>query len=473
MNENDTIIAAATPQGFGMRAIVRLSGPDALRIAGACFEPAEDENWRKGFTVRTGSLNLARQKVHAPVALYTMRAPRSYTGEDVTELHVPGSPPLVDMILDELLQSFPDALRIARPGEFTQRAFLNGRIDLLQAEAVMAIVKARNMSELKAANAALMGSASRLVSDLRAGLLDLRAGIEAALDFEAQGIETVSRHDFLRDCRKLRENLAHGQGVESGTPPPDGRIGVAICGPPNAGKSSILNRLSGRRNAIVHQTAGTTRDPVEESVDIDGLHFTLTDTAGLNGFAAAPDAGNDAGSGAAGDIDAVAAGRAKNAFRNARLVVLVFDSATPVPSGWSDIGDYLEKDRTLCVLNKCDLPQVVSPGAFSDAVREVMRVSALSGEGLGKLKSAMAGMVLDGVVDASPADCLFNARQREAISRAVLRIIDAEQAVESGLGFEFAALDLQDAASALAEVIDGTGTGDVLDRVFSRFCIGK
>ncbi len=468
---DDTIVAISSPQGAAMRAIIRLSGPNALPVIEAFFEPDAGGDLRTGFSAPSGRWRLPGEKVSIPATLYVMRAPMSYTREDVMELHVPGSPALVEMVLDAILESFPDALRLAGPGEFTQRAFLNGRIDLAQAEAVLNIINARNKSELLAANAGLAGETSKTIQAVQNNIADLRATIEAALDFEAHEIEIISERDVLENCRKLRETLQDesGQRYEE---PAGARISVALCGPPNAGKSSILNRLSGKENAIVHPTAGTTRDHVQENIDIDGMSFAFCDTAGLEDLAAlrrgAPDTATD------GDgIGALAARSAANLIRGARIVVMVFDASVPVPGSWKDIVLQVEKSRLVCVLNKCDLPQEAAAGWLSEAATSIVRVSALYGDGIGELRSTIAKMVTEGEVDASPSGCLFNARQRESVREAIARIQDAEAAVGSGLGYEFAALNLQEASDALGRVTGAVGNRDVLNRIFSRFCIGK
>ncbi len=472
---DDTIIAVSTPQGFAMRAIIRLSGPDALTVAGTFFQPDHDSGRQSGFRACPGRLHLPGYGVSTPATLYTMRAPRSYTREDVTELHVPGSAALADMILDEFLEKFPEKLRVAGPGEFTERAFLNGRIDLAQAEAVLAVIRARSRSELLAANAALTGHASRITSSVQKGIAELRALIEAALDFESQGIEILARQDFLKRCGSLRSALSESFGEGGDAKAASDRIEAALCGPPNAGKSSILNRLSGHNNVIVHSTAGTTRDPVKEDVEIGGIPFSLTDTAGLDRLDTAFGLNSccDPLSAEGIDIDSLVARRAANTVASAGLVMVVFDISAPIPEVWKDIAVHLDRERTLCILNKCDLPRKADPSVLSDSVSSIIRVSAHSGAGFDTLKNAVVSMVTDGDIDFSASGSLFSARQREAAGRAISSLTDAQRAVEEGLGYEFAAVDLQDASGALERVTRGVDSQDVLDRIFSTFCIGK
>jgi tRNA modification GTPase len=460
MNETDTIVAVSTPAGYALRAIVRLSGPAALPTAARRFGPRElSADWQRSFRATAGVLRLDSERLEVPVVVYVMRAPRSYTREDVVELHLPGSPALLDMVLDDLLAGGAADLRLARPGEFTERAFLNGRIDLAQAEAVLAVIRARNEAELLAATAKLRGRVSEECAAVQNELADLRALIEAALDFAEHGIELVRESDFLERCARIRQRLA--AEVEKGRDElaSDGRVHVVLCGPPNAGKSSLLNRLAGREVALVHHAPGTTRDPVREEIEVEGISFALTDTAGLR-------------AGASG-VEEIAARRAAEAACSAQLVVLVLDGSAEFDPAPAAALREVDPKRILCVVNKCDLPQVLHEGRAAGAAGEVVHVSALTGEGIGDLRAALGRVVLQGRLDASAADCLFNARQREAVRRALRHIGEAEEAAREGMGYEFAAVGLRDATDALGEVTGQVGAQDVLSRIFSRLCVGK
>ncbi len=457
-----------------MRAIVRLSGPFSLHVADSMFiTDSGASSSPRSFSAAPGLFRLPEECLNVPAVRYTMRAPRSYTREDVVEMHVPGSPAVVDMVLDALLKSFPKNLRLARPGEFTRRAFINGRIDLAQAEAVMSVITARNKAELTAANARLAGNASDLAKAAENELFELLATIEAALDFDVQGIETMPEKDFLNRCRSLRERLSAESKKSRGELTGSDRLNVTMCGPPNAGKSSILNRLSGRKSAMVHKKAGTTRDPVSEYVEINGISFAVTDTAGVECPEPGPASDVKRSGGECEDIDALAAKRARDALESAQLVILVFDAGRPLPEGWKNIVAHIDRERTLCVFNKIDLPLEADPTPFSGKVRSTIYVSALKEEGIVRLKDAIERVVIEGGLDASPADRLFNARQREAIRQAVAHMKEAEQAVAEGLSYEFAAVCLREASDALAQVTGDTGNMEILDHIFSRFCIGK
>lgn len=466
MSTTDTIVAISSPAGYALRAVIRLSGPKAVEVVERCFDPGEvGDGWKDTYRTAEGRLVFSGDDLFLPVRLYTMRAPRSYTCEDVIELHLPGSPALLDMVLDELLEIGGEDVRLARPGEFTQRAFLNGRIDLSQAEAVLEVIRARSEEELLAAHSKLQGRVSSECEELQDKLADLRAEIEASLDFSHEDIELIETEEFLQQTNEVQERLVAEVKRGKGEMASDGRVHVVLSGPPNAGKSSLLNRLAGEDLAIVHDEAGTTRDAVRGEVEMHGVCFAITDTAGLwNGATTEAEVGG---------IEEAADEKARRLARDAQLVMLVLDGSRELRQGELDFAQHLSRERVVCVINKCDLPQVLQEEFLDEIAAETVHVSALTGEGMEELRAALGRTILEGRLDASAADSLYNARQREAVRKALQHIKESQMAVKDGLGYEFAALDLRQATEALGEITGQVESQDVLDRVFSRFCIGK
>jgi len=460
----ETIVAVSTPAGRAARAVVRLSGADSLKCIGERFAPdGGGQDWSKTFRVTRGEFTLVGEGVRVPALLYVMRAPHSYTREDVVEVHVPGSPALLEMILDDVLAFGPGEVRLAAPGEFTRRAFMNSRIDLAQAEAVLAVIRARSESELLAAARKLRGSVGQRCVALQERLTGLRVLVEAALDFAPHGIELITEREFLERCERLREEVSQEADKGKGELASNGAVHVVICGPPNAGKSSLLNRLAGAEKAIVHPRPGTTRDAVHAEVEVAGVFFRLTDTAGI------------ADSGALCGPELEAMRRARQYARSCQLLIVVLDGAASAPAGVRELAAMAPPQRVLCVINKCDLPQLLDEARLgaSEFAYETVHTSALTGEGLDALREALGRTVLEGRLDASAADCLFNARQRVALRRALEELARAEEAVRGGLGYECAAVNLREAADVLSEVTGQVTSQDVLGRIFSQFCIGK
>lgn len=399
-----------------MRAVVRLSGPRAVELAGA---------W--------------------PGAV-VCRAPRSYTREDVVELHLPGSPPLVRAAVARLVQA---GARPARPGEFTLRAFLNGRIDLCQAEAVERLIAAEGEDDRRAALDLLQGAFSRRLRRLEETLLDLAADAEAAIDFTDQDIEILSVPDAVRRADAARADLGDLLARTASRDVADARPVAALVGLPNAGKSALFNALTGA-DAIVSGVAGTTRDVLSAEVDV-GARVRLLDTAGRR-----PSEG----------LEAEAVRRAEEAAAGADLLLFVVDvtdaeRARPLePRG----------RPVILVFSKCDLA-AAEPLRTRFHTREVVCTSARTGQGVAELKEALRRRLAAG---AGGADARFRVSLRQqALLRGAAEALDRAAAVAPGLGMEFVALDVRAALEALGGVTGRHVDEEILNRIFSRFCLGK
>jgi tRNA modification GTPase len=454
----DTIAAVSTPAGSALRGIVRLSGKRALEIVEPLLDPPIRLRSLPAYSRIQATVRLPRWSVGVPVVLYVMRAPRSYTREDIVELHTIGSPMLQQMLLEELTAR---GARLAGPGEFTRRAFLNGRIDLAQAEAVMAVVRAQTDADLRVAVAQLTGAASRRLSDLRDDLLSLRACVEASIDFSDQGIELISASDIASALTKARAEIASLIGTGERTGSGKGGVATPIVGLPNAGKSSLLNRLAGGQRAIVTHVPGTTRDTVEATIEIDGIAFRLVDTAGIE---AAQDA-----------VRCSAVARSRDAMASAQLILFVVDAARGLDD--SDRKLWAERPPVPCILvaSKIDLPVAAQPDSMAlhlGAERHV-GVSAATGQGIDRLRAVMAAAVAAGEVDASAQPFAANLRQRDALRRADQRLAAALQLAQGDAGAELIALELREALDRVGELTGELADDHLLDLIFSRFCIGK
>jgi len=454
---DDTIAAIATPLGEGGLAVIRISGPRALAIADACFVPA-GKTARKPSTAPTHTIHygkIARKtKQVDEVMLAIMRAPRSLTCEDVVEITCHGGLLAAKAVLDTVLEN---GARLAQPGEFTRRAFLNGRIDLAQAEAVADLIHARTELALAAANEQLAGRLSARVNQLRDEFLKTLAHVEAHIDFPDEDIAPDTRQQLLARLEhgvtfmdELLRTANEGRILRRG-------IRAAIIGRPNAGKSSLLNQLLGHDRAIVSPVPGTTRDTIEETANIRGLPVVFVDTAGLR------DAGDD--------VEAEGIRRSREALARAELVLHVLDSSEALTAKDEQyLAEFAGKKRIL-VRNKTDLPpRLVVPGAIDAPVVEVCCVS---GNGIETLKDVIKSAVWAGEIRAEMLEVMINSRHQEALGRARAAARETIDALRAERTLELVAMDLRIATNAIGEIVGKTTTEDLLDSIFSQFCIGK
>ncbi|MBN2507538.1 MAG: tRNA uridine-5-carboxymethylaminomethyl(34) synthesis GTPase MnmE [Verrucomicrobia bacterium] len=454
---NDTIAAISTPLGEGGLAVVRLSGPHALAVADRCFRPsgaasvkptaAASHTIHYGHVVREG-------RVVDEVLLAVMRAPRTFTREDVAEISCHGGVLLAKLVLDTVLAS---GARPAEPGEFTRRAFLNGRIDLAQAEAVADLIRSRTELAAAAAREQLAGTLSRRIHRLRDDLLRALAHVEAHIDFPDEDIAPDTQAQLAGRLERaavfmddLLRTAGEGQVLRQG-------VRAAIAGQPNVGKSSLLNQLLGHERAIVSIIPGTTRDTIEETANIRGLPVRLVDTAGLRD---------------AGDVlEVEGMRRSREILARADLILHVLDASAPL--GPADARWLREFDarRRIVVRNKIDLGcRLQLPAGIASPVADV---SCLTGTGIDALKSAIQETIWSGAITAEMLQVAINARHEDALRRARDAVARTQAALGAGHTPELVALDLRLAVQAAGEVVGQTTTDDLLDAIFSQFCIGK
>lgn len=452
-----TIAAIATPVGEAGLAVVRISGPEALAVAERCFRPAGKEAVQPSaaatHTIHYGHVFRDGRNIDE-VLLSVMRAPRTFTREDAVEITCHGGILPAKLVLDTVLAS---GARLAEPGEFTRRAFLNGRIDLAQAEAVADLIHSRTELALRAANEQLAGKLSRRINELRDRLMHILAHVEAHIDFPEEDIAPDTWSQLvagLEQCLGFMEELLRtaneGQILRHG-------IRAAIIGRPNAGKSSLLNQLLGHNRAIVSAVPGTTRDTIEETANIRGLPVVFIDTAGLRE--------------ARDEIEAEGIRRSRQSLLKAELILHILDASQPLtPADTSFLEESAAKKRIL-VRNKIDLPrQLKLPPRLSELAVDVC---CLTGQGIEALKNAIKDFAWSGEIKAEMLEVMINSRHQDALNRARSAAARTLEALRSDQTLELVAMDLRIAANAVGEVVGKTTTEDLLDAIFSQFCIGK
>jgi len=453
----DTIAAIATPLGEGGLAVIRVSGAEAFAVADRSFHP-EGKNSLKPSAAPTHTLHFGKilrdGAVVDEVLLAVLRAPRTFTREDTVEISCHGGLLPAKLVLDTLLAN---GARLAEPGEFTKRAFLNGRIDLAQAEAVADVIHSRTELALAAANEQLAGKLSQRINRLRDDLMHALAHVEAHIDFPDEDIAPDTRAKLLQRLEdgiafmdELLNTANEGQLLRRG-------IRAAIVGRPNAGKSSLLNQLLGRDRAIVSHIPGTTRDTIEETANIRGLPVVFIDTAGLRE--------------ARDEIEREGIRRSRESLAQAELILHVLDASELLTDADKKyFAEFADKKRIL-VRNKTDL--AVKLELSGEPGVSAVDVCCLSGQGIEALKDAIKNLVWSGEIKAEMLQVAINSRHQNALHRARAAARQASDALAANATLELVALDLRIAANAVGEIVGKTATEDLLDSIFSTFCIGK
>jgi tRNA modification GTPase len=452
---DDTIAAISTPLGEGGLAVIRISGPEALRIADQSFRPSGKSSLSPS-AAPTHTLHYGQivRQGHAvdEVLVAVMRAPRTLTREDVVEITCHGGLLPAKMVLDTVLEN---GARLAMPGEFTKRAFLNGRIDLTQAEAVIDLIRARTDAAVAAANEQLAGKLSRRINQLRDRMMLVLAHVEAHIDFPDEDIAPDTRGQLVQKLEQsaafmdeLLRTANEGQILRRG-------IRTAIIGRPNAGKSSLLNQLLGHERAIVSAIPGTTRDTIEETANIRGLPVIFIDTAGLRE--------------ARDDIEVEGIRRSRQSVARADLILHVFDASEPITATDQLYLDEFAGKKRILIRNKADLP----PRLALPEDLQGIDVSCVTGAGIEALKDAIKELVWAGEIRAEMLEVMINSRHQEALNRARSATLRAMEALRAELPIELAAMDLRIGTNAIGEIVGKTTTEDLLDSIFSQFCIGK
>jgi len=448
--QNETIAAISTAPGIGAISIVRMSGDDALKILKKIFQPVENKPF-KSHTIRYGKIYENDQLIDEVLVSY-FKAPKSFTQENMVEINTHGGHYVAQKVLSLCLEK---GARLAEQGEFTERAFLNGRIDLTQAESVLDMIESRSELSLKLATQGLSGKIRGFIDRLRNDLLQLIAQIEVNIDYpEYDDVAELTDTTLLPEAKKIKKEMAaileksiYGQIIRSG-------IKTAIVGRPNVGKSSLLNALINEEKAIVTDVQGTTRDLVEGFVNVGGITLHLMDTAGIRNT-------DD-------KVEKIGIEKSKKAILEAELVLLILDQSEPLTAMDKDLLKLTEQKQRIIILNKDDLPSQLEL-TFADAIL----MSVLKKTNLDVLEQRIQSLFLDGQIKIDEGIYLSNPRQVQKLKEALLKIDQAIQTAEQAYPVDMIEMDIKAAWEILGEIIGETSDTALIDALFSQFCLGK
>jgi tRNA modification GTPase len=448
---NESIVAVSTPPGRGGIGIVRLSGPHALEIANALLTL---RNPLAHAQARFAEIHdpETREKLDEAITTY-FAGPNSYTGEDLVEIAAHGSPVVLELLVRLALQR---GARLARPGEFTERAFLSGRIDLTQAEAVRDLIESQTLYQARVAAGQMGGALSRRIQPAKQQLVELIALLEAGIDFAEDDVDVTPNAEIMARIgavaaalEPLERSFERGRIVHRG-------LTLAIVGRPNVGKSSLFNRLVERERAIVTATPGTTRDLVTETVSLGGIPVQLVDTAGLRE--------------AVDEAELIGIQKSREALADADVVLVVLEAGVPLREDEAALVGSLDGRRALVACNKCDLELESQPAA--ELPLQAVSTSAITGQGMEVLRDSLLGLVSNPAGE-TEMGMLTNLRHHEAVTAALAALGKASDAAREGIPHEMVLLDLYAALRQLDGLTGETTADDILNRIFSSFCIGK
>ena len=458
----ETIAAISTAPGEAGIGIIRISGSEALEKALILYRNKENQSVSclENRKLTYGKiLNSEAIAVIDEVLICYMKAPYTYTTEDVVEIQCHGGFVSVRRIMQQLLSL---GVKAAGPGEFTKRAFLNGRLDLSQAEAVMDVISSKTELSHEAALGQLEGYLSSEVKRMREKLLDLMASMEVSIDFsEEEDIDEITydgveeqTHPIINQIQKLIDSAKTGKIIREG-------LKTIIVGKPNVGKSSLMNALLKETRAIVTDVPGTTRDVIEEHLNLRGIPLVLMDTAGIRDT-------DDL-------VERIGVDRAKKLFDEADLVMMMLDASTPVNKDDLDIMEMIQKRKALIIINKTDLPTVLSQKDLPDWIEDhqILKISLLEEEGLDQLEEALENLIFDGEKKAREKQIVTHIRHQQALENALVALEEGRKALKNRMPLDFVQVDYQEAMDQLGIIIGQSVKEDLIDHIFSNFCIGK
>ncbi len=453
--KNTTIAAIATPHGTGGISVIRVSGEESISICDKIFKAKSNKTLTdaKTHTIHYGNI-VANGEIIDEVLVSVMRAPNTFTREDIVEINCHGGLVVTEKVLLAVISA---GASLASPGEFTKRAFLNGRIDLSQAEAVIDIINSPSSLALSVAANQLGGALSDDINTMRDSILEILAQINVVIDYPEEDIDDIKRSALLNELNSAKEKISalletshRGKLIKDG-------INTVICGKPNVGKSSILNLLARDSRAIVTDIAGTTRDVIEERITIGNAVLNVFDTAGIRNTT--------------DTIENLGIDKSKECIKNAELILFVVDSVTGIESSDEEIFNSLDNKNVIVILNKSDISNTPTDKMFEGYT--TISLSAKTGAGLEELSSAIEKMFKLGEIRAKDNNAITNLRHKEALSAAYNSISAATTALDNNIPCDMVSIDLTDCASHLGEITGKTVSDEIVDKIFSRFCLGK
>lgn len=456
MKVTDTIAAIATAAGNSGIGIIRVSGEDSIEIVDKIFKSNSSLKKAKSHTVHYGHI-VDGNNVIDQVIIVLMKNPRSYTGEDTVEINCHGGMLIIQKVLALVIQN---GARVAEPGEFTKRAFLNGKIDLSQAEAVMDLIHSKNEFALKSSMEQLRGGISNEIKEIRSDILYHIAFIESALDdpehisldgYNEQIKEMLEKN--IQRIKKLINSFDNGRIMKEG-------IKTAILGKPNAGKSSLLNLLLGEDRAIVTDIEGTTRDILQESINFNGLNLNIIDTAGIRNT-------EDV-------VEQIGVNKAKDVAKESDLIIFVADGSKEIDENDKEIIEIIKQKPAIIIVNKSDIEIKIDIEKIEKlSGRKAIVFSAKNGQGLDLLENEIREMFYSGKVNYNDEVYITNTRHKEALNNAYESLLQVKGSIDAGMPEDFYSIDLMDAYSSLGFIIGESVEDDLVNEIFSKFCMGK
>lgn len=453
----DTIAAISTPRGEGGIGIVRLSGDESLGILSKIFKPKSKKDVKdiKSYTINYGHIYDGDELIDE-VLVSVMKAPNTYTREDIVEINCHGGYLITQKVLELVLKS---GAKIAEPGEFTRRAFLNGRLDLTQAEAVIDLIHGKTDKSISLSLNNLRGDLRDQINHLKKILLDVAAHVNVVLDYPEEGVDEpipehliIELHNVKDTITKLVESYDKGKMIKEG-------IKTAIVGKPNVGKSSLLNSILREERAIVTSIAGTTRDTIEEIINIKGIPLIMVDTAGIRKTQ--------------DEVENIGVQKSKKMLKEADLVLFVLDSSRDFSDEDREIYDSIESEKVIGILNKIDMEKKLDITNLTK-IKKWIEISALENIGIDTLENEIYNFILsENIEDSSEKLIITNIRHKSALEKTKKSIENIFETIDMGYPMDLIAVDLNDALDSLSEVTGEISSEDLLDHIFSNFCVGK